>query len=217
MLFIKPKYPRDQETLFYSRSNSSLASLASLASHSNFSSLSSLSNLTSLKSSSSLKRLAKPLQNLSTFSGAVDYFKRNLARLGSQKNKPAVQLKDPEPKKKPINLSKLTVSLSPANQLQIQCQGTIFKTFQNKVCTTKVKSPKKPSKVPLNKGVLANKVKFSTNPREKVLVQLKTSRSGKVQTMSRMNNEGKRSLRKSTMISKETLCDDCESSMSKWD
>ena len=209
MLFIKHKYQRDQEPLFCSRSNSSLANLANF---SNFSNHSSLANLTSLKSNSSLKNLSKPLQSLSTFSGAVDYFKRNLSRLGS-KPKPVVQAKDLETKKKPTNLCKLTVSLSPANQVQVQSQGPIFKTFQNKVCTTKATNPKRLTKVPLNKGVLANKVKFFTNPKEKVLVKLKTSRSGKVQTVSRMNNEGKRSYRKSIMISKETLCDDCESYM----
>ena len=168
----------------------------------------------SYRSSSSLSNLSKPFKKLSTFSEAIDYFKRNLIRLETQSKKPQVQIKDPPIKKRQVNYSKLTLSLSPTNQLITQSQGTIFSTFQSKVCTPQVKSPKKLSTIPLNKGVLANKIQFSANPRGKVSVNLKTSRSGRIQIPSRNNEEGKRSHRKSIMISKETLFDDSESSLS---
>ena len=168
----------------------------------------------SYRSSSSLSNLSKPYKKLSTFSEAIDYFKRSLIRLETQSKKPKVQIRDPPIKKKQTNFSKLTLSLSPTNQLITQSQGTNFSTFQSKVYTPQIKSPKKLSSIPLNKGVLANKVQFSANPRGKVPVNLKTSRSGRIQLSSRNNEEGKRSHRKSIMISKETLYDDSESSMS---
>jgi hypothetical protein len=155
------------------------------------------------------------MQKLATFSEAIDYFKRNLVRLETNPKKTQPKPKDHPVSKKPLNYAKLTLSLSPTSQ--IQSQGSIFTTFQSKVSTPYIKSPKKLPTVPLNKGVLANKVQLSANPRVSAGNNSKTSRSGKIQPVIATNYSEfpKKSLRKSIMVSKETNLDfSSESSLS---